>query len=142
MRPPGILRPVFFSGDVNRRLRGRAVRRKPDLAQVLLHAGLHGMSDLVQHARRLVHPEAVTAPHSRWRRVATVPRMHVRFDERRLETELWRELRDRQGRKPPANSTASQPTVTAPVVDSTGALAAGPWYRSLRHSRDEHRRLT
>jgi transposase len=23
-----------------------------------------------------------------------------------------------------------------------GAPAAGPWYRSLRHSRDEHRRLT
>ena len=30
---------------------------------------------------------------------------HVRFDERRLETELWRELRHRHGRKPPANST-------------------------------------
>ena len=43
---------------------------------------------------------------------------HVRFDERRLETELWHELRHRHGRKPPANSTASQPTATAPVVDS------------------------
>jgi hypothetical protein len=48
---------------------------------------------------------------------AVIP--YVRFDERRLETELWRELRHRHGRKPPANSTAAQPTVTAPVVDST-----------------------
>ena len=48
---------------------------------------------------------------------AVIP--HVRFDERRRETELWRELRHRLGRKPPANSIASQPTVTAPVVDST-----------------------
>ena len=51
---------------------------------------------------------------------------HVRFDERRLETELWRELRHRHGRKPPANSTASQPTATAPVVDSTGVLHQQP----------------
>ena len=51
----GIFRPVFFSEDVDRRLRSRAVRRKPDLAQVLLYAGLHGESDLFQHVRRLVH---------------------------------------------------------------------------------------
>jgi len=69
---------------------------------------------------------------------AVIP--HVRFDERRRETELWRELRHRLGRKPPANRTASQPTVTAPVVDSTGALAAGPRHRNLRHSPDERGR--
>ena len=42
----GILPPIFQK-DVDRRFHSRAVRRKPDLAQVLLYAGLHGKSDLV-----------------------------------------------------------------------------------------------
>ncbi|RKZ35958.1 MAG: hypothetical protein DRQ37_05220 [Gammaproteobacteria bacterium] len=47
---------------------------------------------------------------------AVVP--HVRFAERRLETELWRGLRHRRSESA-GNSDSPRPTATAPVVDST-----------------------
>jgi hypothetical protein len=44
---------------------------------------------------------------------------HVRFDERRLETELWEGLRHRHEAKAAGNSDSPFPMATAPVVDST-----------------------
>ena len=44
---------------------------------------------------------------------------HVRFDERRLETESWRGVRHRHRAKAAGNSYPHPPTATAPVVDST-----------------------
>ena len=41
------------------RLGRRAVRRRPDLAQVGLGGGLHGLGQLVEHVGRLVHRAAL-----------------------------------------------------------------------------------
>ncbi len=65
---------------------------------------------------------------------------HVRFDERRLETESWRGVRHRHRAKAAGNSYPLPPTATAPVVDSTsieaevprGRFAWPPQTRSLR----------
>ena len=46
-------------------------------------------------------------------------KLHVRFDERRLETESWDGLRHRHSAKAAGNSYSPFPATTAPVVDST-----------------------
>jgi hypothetical protein len=50
---------------------------------------------------------------------------HVRFAERRLETELWEGLRHRHEAKAAGNSDSPFPMATAPVVDSTGGRGRG-----------------
>jgi hypothetical protein len=49
---------------------------------------------------------------------AVVP--HVRFDERRWETELWYGLRHRRLAKAAGNGYSPYPKATAPIFDSTG----------------------
>ena len=49
---------------------------------------------------------------------------HVRFDERRLETEPRRGVRHRLRAKAAGNSYPHPPTATAPVVDSTSRASA------------------
>ena len=57
--------------------------------------------------------------HQMWCTTFDAGNLHVRFDERRLETEPWREpMRHRQA-KAAGHQLPSRPTATAPVVDST-----------------------
>ena len=56
-----VFRAVFLGKDVDRLLGGRPIRRRPDLAQVMLDLALDRFRHLVEHVRCLVHRAPLVA---------------------------------------------------------------------------------